>query len=570
MGENQMYITGKKISNTIIHAKNTAEYVVARLVDLGINISFSVPGDFAFAVDRALISNPELKNIVNANELNASYAADGYARVKGAAILCTTYAVGELSALNGVMGSKAENLVVFHLVGAPNDVAIAKRKQVHHTLGDGEYNQFMSLSSAAACVSAVITPDNARREMNRVIREAFKHRKPAYISISLDDGNRPVTDITEDDDNCDQIMSNPQQLSQAVDLIIKHLNHASKVVAIPSIKLDRFGITEKALRLIEKLEVPFVIMPHDKSAVSEHHSQYAGFYAGLLSDEGTSAIVEGADLVLNLGDALWSDFNTSGFTNNLELNNVLNLAPSYVEDKDTRITNVYLSELLDALLVKVQSKKYSVDYSKPTLVKLPITNANVTLKTLYNQLLHFINSSDTLIVETGSSSLNLPKLPLPDGVKYHNQTLWGSIGWATPATLGVALANEESRTILLTGEGSHQLTLNEIGVMGRYKINPIILCINNDGFMVERALEVDPDPSYDDLAQLNYSQLPSAFGCHDWLSVKVTTEAELADALKRAREHDTSGVYIELITGKYDYGSTLEFFNSHLKEMYGS
>ncbi|MBP7847329.1 MAG: hypothetical protein KAZ94_04295 [Burkholderiales bacterium] len=114
------------------------------------------------------------------------------------------------------------------------------------------------------------------------------------------------------------------------------------------------------------------------------------------------------------------------------------------------------------------------------------------------------------------------------------------------------------------------MTLNEIGVMGRYKINPIILCINNDGFMVERALEVDPDPSYDDLAQLNYSQLPSAFGCHDWLSVKVTTEAELAEALKRAREHDTSGVYIELITGKYDYGSTLEFFNSHLKEMYGS
>ena len=82
-------------------------------------------------------------------------------------------------------------------------------------------------------------------------------------------------------------------------------------------------------------------------------------------------------------------------------------------------------------------------------------------------MLHFITSSDTLLVETGSSSLNLPKLPLPDGVKYHNQTLWGSIGWATPATLGVALANEESRTILLTGEGSHQLTLNEIGVMGR-------------------------------------------------------------------------------------------------------
>ncbi|MDE4942880.1 thiamine pyrophosphate-binding protein, partial [Francisella tularensis] len=77
-----------------------------------------IPVDFSFALDRALINNSKLNTVVNANELNDSYAADGYVRVKGAAILSTTYAVGELSALNGVMGSKAENLVVFHLVGS--------------------------------------------------------------------------------------------------------------------------------------------------------------------------------------------------------------------------------------------------------------------------------------------------------------------------------------------------------------------------------------------------------------------------------------------------------------------
>lgn len=107
------YITGEKLFDTSKHATNVAEYIVARLVDLGITHSFCIPGDFSFALDRALINNPKLNNVVNANELNASYAADGYARVKGAAILSTTYAVGELSALNGVMGSKAENLVVF-------------------------------------------------------------------------------------------------------------------------------------------------------------------------------------------------------------------------------------------------------------------------------------------------------------------------------------------------------------------------------------------------------------------------------------------------------------------------
>ncbi|APC96646.1 thiamine pyrophosphate enzyme, central domain protein [Francisella frigiditurris] len=466
------------------------------------------------------------------------------------------------------MGSKAENLVVFHLVGSPNDAAVGKKKQVHHTLGDGVFGNFFELSASAACVSAVITPENARREMNRVIAEAFKYRKPAYISVSLDGGNRPVTDITPDDIDCSYLKSNSHQLELAVNLVLERLSKAKKIVAIPAVKLDRFGVTEKAIKLIEKLNIPFAIMPHDKSVISETHPNYIGFYAGLLSAPNTAEIIEGADLVINLGDALWSDFNTSGFTNNLDINKVLNLGPLFVEDKKTYLVDVYLSELLEALLEKVESINYRPDSSRVKIQDLPVTKESLTLRVFYNQVLKFLKNTDSLVVETGSSSLNMPKLPLPEGVKYYNQTLWGSIGWATPATLGVALANPETRTILITGEGSHQLTLNELGVMGRYKINPIIFCINNDGFMVERALELDPDPSYDDLAQLNYKDLPKAFGCNDWLTIKVKTGEELAEALKKAREH-TSGVYIEVITGKYDYSDTLEFFNKHLKEMYG-
>ena len=88
----------------------------------------------------------------DAHELNAAYAADGYARIRGAAILCTTYAVGELSALNGVMGSYAERLPVFHLVGQPSSKLQRARAVTHHSLGDGTFRQFQSLSAASTCV----------------------------------------------------------------------------------------------------------------------------------------------------------------------------------------------------------------------------------------------------------------------------------------------------------------------------------------------------------------------------------------------------------------------------------
>ena len=90
-----------------------AEYVVKRLSDLGVDKVFGVPGDYSFPIDDAIEVCPTLEWIACANELNAAYAADGYARLKGAAILSTTYGVGELSAINGVMGSKAHRLPVF-------------------------------------------------------------------------------------------------------------------------------------------------------------------------------------------------------------------------------------------------------------------------------------------------------------------------------------------------------------------------------------------------------------------------------------------------------------------------
>ncbi len=561
------YITGKKHTNTIKDAQNTAEYIVARLADLGITHAFTIPGDFSFALDHALSEHPNLSNIINANELNASYAADGYARVRGAAILCTTYAVGELSALNGVMGAKAENNIIFHLVGNPTTVAAAQHKQLHHTLGDGVFGQFFNLSASATCVAATITPDNAVREMNRVIREAFRLRQPAYISIALDQGRLAVTDTTTEEEDCSSLVSLAGNLQLAIELILNKITKANSIVVLPALKLDRYGLTAKAIALIEKLNIPFAIMPHDKAVIDQTHPNYLGYYAGEMSDTGVSAAIEGADLVLDLGGVYWSDFNTAGFTNNLDQQKVLSLAPLFVQDTHNYITGVFLEDILDGLLNRVAAKNYQITLPPVIASACTLDNTPLSVNSFYNQLMNFLQASDILVVETGSSSLNLPKFPLPQGIKYHNQTLWGSIGWGTPAALGIALAAPQQRTILVTGEGAHQLTLNELGVMGRYNINPIILCVNNNGYMVERALELDPDPEYDDLAQLNYIELPPAFGCTNWLCLKVSTSQELHQALHRARTHPHA-VYIELITGKYDYGSTLQFFNQHLALMY--
>ena len=144
---------------------------------------------------------------------------------------------------------------------------------------------------------------------------------------------------------------------------------------------------------------------------------------------------------------------------------------------------------------------------------------------LYPRWEKFFQPGDIVIVETGTASMGLGFARMPQGSVFHNQTLWASMGWATPAALGAAVASPHRRTILITGEGSHQFTAQEVGQFCRYGLKPIIFCLNNQGYLIERLLCKDPMISYNDLAPWNYRQLPEVFGCTDWFCARVATNA---------------------------------------------
>ena len=192
----------------------------------------------------------------------------------------------------------------------------------------------------------------------------------------------------------------------------------------------------------------------------------------------------------------------------------------------------------------------------------------VSMDALYPRYAAFLRAGDTVVLETGSSTLGMTPMPLPADVQVESQMLWGSIGWATAAALGVALADPGRRTVLITGEGSHQLTANEIGGMGQFGAKVTMFVLNNDGYMVERALEQNPDWSYNDLARWNYAELPRAMGCVDWFTAHVETLGELDAAMEKARS-SSSGAYIEIIGGRMDLPPALAFAHKRLGEMYG-
>ena len=105
--------------------------------------------------------------------------------------------------------------------------------------------------------------------------------------------------------------------------------------------------------------------------------------------------------------------------------------------------------------------------------------------------------------------------------------------------------------------------------MGRNGLKPVIFVLNNGRYMVERALEANPDQVYNDLAQWNYHALPAALGCQGWFTAKVTTPGELDAAMALAATRE-SARYIEMVAGRLDLPRGLAMAHQRLDALYGN
>jgi len=227
--------------------------------------------------------------------------------------LSTTYGVGELSALNGVMGSRAHRLPVFHIVGMPSERIQRLGLPTHHNLGDNVYDRFQSISASACCVSAVLTPENAVEELERVIREALRQSKPAYIVISELSGYSPILGEPVKGfplKDMERQKSSPDELEAAVKSINKKLKGASNPVAIVTGLLRRYGVTELATEFITRTNLPYAQTANDKSTLDESLPQYRGIYAGDMSSPlEVQQFVEKTDLLIEIGCIVKTELN---------------------------------------------------------------------------------------------------------------------------------------------------------------------------------------------------------------------------------------------------------------------
>lgn len=432
---------------------------------------------------------------------------------------------------------------IVHVVGYPSTSSQRDGTLLHHTLGNGDFTVFSRMSKEISCaVSMLNNQHEAAMLIDNAIRECYLQSRPVYISLPSDmvqkkvDGDRLNTPLDLEYPPNDQ-----EKEDYVVDVVLKSL-HAAKS---PVILVDACAIRHRALKethaLVEKSGIPTFVAPMGKGAVDETLPNYGGVYAGDGSNEGVKARVESADLILSIG-GIKSDFNTAGFTVRMsQLSSIdfhsYGIKVRYSEYPGIRMNGVLAKITAEMGKLSVQAGPQP-DNQIPENQSTASSSPTITHAWLWPRLGQWLQPHDIIITETGTSNFGIWETRFPSSVNAISQVLWGSIGYATASCQGAVLAASEQkkdippkRTILFTGDGSLQLTAQELSTMIRHKLSPIIFVICNKGYTIERLIHGYQD-AYNDVQEWRYKDLPAVFGAQDSqvLTYRVETKAQL-DAL---------------------------------------
>jgi indolepyruvate decarboxylase len=526
-----------------------ARYLVDRLAEIGIRHLFGVPGDFNLVFLDTVVAHPEVAWIGNANELNAAYAADGYARCRGAAALLTTFGVGELSALNGLAGSYAEYLPVLQIVGAPPSASRDRRELLHHTLGDGQFDHFSRMHAEVTVAQAYLTAENAAAEIDRVIAEMLLQRRPAYIVLPADMVNAPV------------VMSGPLRLTEPLcdeGQLAAFLSHARRLLAgsfsaavLADFFVERFGAQEALRTLIARGDLPYATTLPGKSMLDDMSANFLGTYIGAASDPGVSEMIEQAGTLIAAG-LLLTDVSTAGFSHWIRTERLIDLQPFNASVAGREYRNVPLrSALLGLSDIAADLPRGSWRIPPSTPAPEADESAMLTQDVFLDRVQQFLQPNDILVVDVGTAFFGMGSKRLPPNVKFIGQPLWASIGYALPAAFGAATAFPKRRVIILVGDGSALMTVQEIGTMLRDGLKPIIILINNDGYTIERAIHGSEQP-YNDIPRWDWQALLGTLGPGSrTLTLKAETPGELKSAFASA-EKANALVMLEAVLPKHD------------------
>jgi indolepyruvate decarboxylase len=535
-------------------------YLIDRLHDLGVEHVFGIPGDYVLTLYKMIEASP-IRLVGVTREDNAGFAADAYARLHGLGCVCVTYCAGGLSLCNSIAGAYAEKSPVIVLSGSPGLSERARNPLLHHKV-KGFETQFEVFEKITVASAVLDDPLYAFNEIDRVLEAALRFKRPVYLEIPRD--QVLARQVSPHRAPVGLPPSDPEALREALDEAATMLNAARRPMILADVEIHRFGLQDELIGLAEETGIPIATTILGKSVISEGHPLFVGVYEGGMGREEVTRSVEDADCLLMLGCFL-TDINLGIFTAKLEASRCIDATSEDLRIRHHHYSDVRLDDFIRGLRQRRLTPARTPVPPRPEPFSLHWTadpDAPVTSRRLFARLNAMVNEKLTVIADIGDSLFGAADLSMSRRTEFLGPAYYTSMGFAVPAALGAGMAAPESRSLVVVGDGAFQMTGMELSTIARYRLNPIVVVLNNHGYTTERFLL---EGSFNDIHEWAFHKIPEVLG--SGIGWEVRTEGELDAALQAALANTASFSLLNVHLDPYDRSPALERLASRLSKI---
>lgn len=490
-----------------------ADYVAQRLVDHGIEMVFLVTGGGAMHLNDALGNHPQLKYICNHHEQACAIAAEGYFRATGKLpVVNVTTGPGGTNAVTGVLGQWLDSIPAIYISGQVKwETTIYSCPEIPNLrqLGDQEGDIINIVKPITKYAQVINNPHTIKKEIDKAIFIATHGRPgPVWIDIPLDVQGAIVDEslLDEYNESEDEIIFDKCVLEHKADLLIERLKSSVTPSLYVGNGIRLANATDLYKRLVHKLQIPVLnaISGHDLIASDD---QLSLGRPGICGDRIGNIMVQNSDLLIIIGTRLglrqvtynYGDFGRNAFKVMIDVDEAELNKPTLKVDLKIHADIKQFLEILIAKLEDISVPDFStwVNWGNELKQKLPsllednstnpdYVNSYFFVDRLFNKL-----PADSVVV-TGNGTAytcTFQAMKIKEGMRVFANQGCASMGYCLPAAIGACVARDKKETILITGDGSIMMNLQELQTIAGYELPIKIFILENNGYVAIRTTQ---------------------------------------------------------------------------------
>ena len=483
-----------------------SDFIFKHLVEKhNIHHCFLVTGGGAMHLNDSIGHTEGLTYICNHHEQASAIAQEGYFRASGK--MCVTNVTtgpGGTNAITGVLGQWLDSIPAIYISGQIKTVTY---KNTYpdlplRQLGDQEADIVAVVSPITKYAKTVTNPTEILYELDKAMYLALNGRPgPVWLDIPLDvqaamvdETNLRAFDPAELETKWDY-----ETIDRQLDDVLTKLQSAKSPVIYVGNGVRLAEREKQFIALAERLDIPVVTAISGSDIIWYNHPLCFG-KPGICGDRIGNIMTQNSDLLIILGTRLslrqlsyaYDLFAPKAYKVMVDIDEAEMHKPTLKIDLPIHAD---LRHVIDALLKKTEGKKYSFEawkqWGRTIESKLPTLFADNPDMPGYtnsykfgDELFKQMNAGDVVVTGNGTAyTCTYQAMKVKEGVRVFANQGCAAMGYDLPAAIGAVTANENGRTVLVTGDGSLQMNIQELQTLLTYKMPLKIFVLENEGYL---------------------------------------------------------------------------------------